>query len=988
MRTDPSRAPLMPVVFNLGRVSRQLRVPGADFAFAQKGFGFFDVNIDAHDTGREIHLACRYNAALFEDASVGRMLDHFRTLLASAAKDTGQRIADLPMFTETERRQVLVDWNRTAADFPRDRCAHELIEEQTKRTPAAVAVKFGPERLTYAELNARANRLARHLRQQGVGPDTLVGLCLERSLDLIVGLLGILKAGGAYVPLDPNYPADRLAFLIEDSETNLILTRQSLRSRLGNGPARLLCLDTAADAIARESADDVVLIATPENLAYVIYTSGSTGRPKGVLLEHRGLCNLVAAQIRELQIGPESRVLQFSSISFDASVSEIFTALTGGATLCLAEFEKLLPGPELLALLRGEEISVATLTPSVLHAISEADLPALKTVVSAGEACTPELAARWGRGRRLINGYGPTEATVCASMKVIDPADTTLTIGRPIANAEFYILDGQRQPVPVGVAGELHIGGIGLARGYHNRAELTAEKFIAHPFSTEPGARLYKTGDRARFLPSGDVEYLGRLDHQVKIRGFRVELGEIEQALDQHPGVEASVVIAREDTPGDKRLVAYLTSRHGIIPPADVRESLRARLPEFMVPSAFVTLPSLPLSPSGKVDRKALPRPDFEAGADRGNFAAPGTPTEIALAEIWCAVLGLKQVGIHDNFFDLGGHSLLAVRITNQINQALHSHLAIPELFQNPTIAKLAAILDQEKRDRGEAGPRSDDRTASPLITFQAKGSRPPLFFMHGDWTGGGFYCGRLSQQLGEDQPFYVVPPLRLDRKTTIEDMAAAHIATIQEHTPHGPYLLGGYCVGAVVTMEIARQLTEKGEQVLPLFLIDPTPLSSPWLRWAWLAITTVGEFREWDLRKKIACFDRSAVTFNRWLVKPLRSKLVAVGNRLGLRGRMDSGTTSTAPDEGGGEEAALLNSLDYEVYMLAFRLCRPKPIPVPAIFYMPVETHPGRLARVYRLRRLFPAVTVEMVPGDHRTCIIGHASAIGQKMRQALGLT
>jgi amino acid adenylation domain-containing protein len=988
LRTDPSRAPLIPVVFNLGRVARQVQLPGAHVSFPPKAFGFFDLNIDAHDSGRDIHFFCHYNADLFDETGFGRMLDHFRTILAATVKNPGQKIAELPLLAESERAQILVDWNRTQVDFPRDRCAHELIEDHAARTPGAVALLFAGERLTYGELDARANRLARHLQKLGVGPEVPVGLCLERSLEVVIALLGILKAGGAYVPLDPTYPSDRLAFLIEDSGTNLILTRRSLQSKVPAGHVRVLCLDAEEETISRESPGPLTRRATPENLAYVIYTSGSTGRPKGVLLEHRGLCNLIQAQIKALEIHPGDRVLQFSSISFDASVWEIFGALGGGATLCLAEFEKLLPGPALLGLLRGEAINVATLPPSALNAMAQAELPALKTVVSAGEACTLELAARWGRGRRFINAYGPTETTVCATYKLVDLAETKLTIGRPIANTEIYILDGQLQPVPVGMAGELHIGGIGLARGYHRRPELTAEKFIAHPFSRDPKARLYKTGDLARYLPDGNIEYLGRLDHQVKIRGFRVELGEIEEVLNQLPGVQTSVVIAREDSPGDQRLVAYVVSLESAV--SAWRESLRARLPDYMLPAAFVVLKELPLTPNGKVDRKALPKPDLDATLDRGNYVAPNTATERVLAAIWSEVLGVKQVGLHDNFFELGGHSLLAVRVINRINKAFSIQLPMPVFFRNPSVAELAPAIDRESAAGRAAPPQPASAPAvAGLITYQAAGTRPPLFFLHGDWTGGGFYCGRLSQELGEDQPFFAIPPYSSENPVvmTIEEMAKKHVAAIQTQNPHGPYLIGGYCIGAAVALEVARQLIARGEQVLHLLLVDPTLLNSPLLPRIWPVVDRFGDVMKWDLPAKIRCFDRYGVASARWLARSPAYKIRALGNRLGLSALLGSSGATPVEDAGGlGDEREILDSLDHEVYMIAYRLYRLKPLSVPITVYLPEETPPSLLRSARRIREIFPTMTVETVPGDHRSCVSKHTSALVAKMKKTLG--
>ena len=419
----------------------------------------------------------------------------------------------------------------------------------------AIAAVFEDQRITYRQLNERANQLAHRLQNLGVGPDVLVGLAVERSFDLLVGLQGILKAGGAYVPLDTSYPVQRLSFMMADTALDIVVTQQSVLPLLPENKATRVCLDADWKTISAESTDNPVGRAGPENLAYVIYTSGSTGTPKGVLLEHRGLCNLAALQVRALELGPESRVLQFASIGFDASVWEVFATLMSGATLCLATAEALMPGADLLTLLRKESITVATLPPSVLAVLDAMDLPSLRTIVSAGEACTNEIVRRWSPRRRFINAYGPTEATVCATMTGCDGIGGTISIGKPNANTRIYILNRHLEPVPIGVAGELYICGVGLARGYHNRPELTAERFIPNPFSSDSSSRLYKTGDLARYLPDGNIEYLGRLDHQVKIRGFRIELGEIESVLEQHPAIKATAVVAREDIPGDKRLL-------------------------------------------------------------------------------------------------------------------------------------------------------------------------------------------------------------------------------------------------------------------------------------------------------------------------------------------------------------------------------------------------------------------------------------------------
>ncbi len=698
LRTDASRLPLIPIVFNLVRGSRQMRLRNASVVYPPKAFGFFDLNIEAVDSGQDIRIVCRYNPDLFDATTIGRWLGQWKMILDGVLANPGQRISDLRILGESEFRQI-VAWNRTETEYPRDACIHQLVEAQAKQRPNAAAVMFEGEVLSYSELDQRANQLARRLMKMGVGPDVAVGVCMERSPQLIVGLLGILKAGGAYLPLDPAYPKERLSFMVADAGLKIILSQQSLSAGLPAADAQVVCLDSEWDSISQEKADHVVSAVKPENLAYVIYTSGSTGRPKGVLLEHRGLCNLVKAEAECLQIHPGSRVLQFASISFDASVWEIFGALAAGATLCMAKFEKLLPGPELLTLLREQSVSVVTFPPGVLAALSEEGLPALQTIVSAGEACTLELARRWGRGRRFINGYGPTEATVCASMEVIGPDETKLTIGRPNANCQIHILDARLAAVPVGVPGELYLGGVGLARGYCNRPELTRDKFVANPFSSTPGARLYRTGDLGRYLPDGRIEYLGRMDHQVKVRGFRIELGEIESALAGHSGVREAVVAVREDVPGDKRLVAYVTAKDGAAPTdSELRDLLRAKLPEFMVPSAFVILERFPVTPNGKVDRKALPAPQESGPSLVGPSLLPRNEMEHAIAAIWLEVLHLEKVGVEDSFFRLGGHSLLLVQVQNRLEKVLNKSLSMMDLFRYPTISSLAAHLSQKEK--------------------------------------------------------------------------------------------------------------------------------------------------------------------------------------------------------------------------------------------------------------------------------------------------
>ena len=798
---DPSRLPLIQVMFSWQKTTRLVDSRRmTSFALADEGKGMdlaglslevvaleqrptpFDWTLLVGEAGEGLGVTVEYNTDLFDAATIARMLGHFQTLLKGIVAAPEQHVSALPLLTEAEWQQLLVEWNDTAADYPQDRCVHQIFEARVERTPDAVAVVFPStrlrraqssrsrrgeqERLTYRELNQRANQLARYLQKLDVGPESLVGICVERSLEMVVGVLGVLKAGGAYVPLDPQYPHERLAFMLEDARVPVLLTQEWLVERLRisksanrqiNASPQVICLDADWAEIAQENDENPVSGVTPDNLAYVIYTSGSTGKPKGVPLQHRGLCNLVNAQVRAFDVEEDSRVLQFASFSFDASVSEIFMALLRGATLYLPRQNTLLSPPALIQLLRNQEITIVTLPPSVMSVLPEEDLPALQTVISAGESCSEDIVARWSPGRRFFNAYGPTEATIGPTLYRVEelPAGTTsVPIGRPIANTQVYLLDSHLQPVPVGVPGEVHIGGVGLARRYLNRPELTAERFIPNPFAppTRGGGqggeeRLYKTGDLARYLPAGNIEFLGRIDHQVKVRGFRIELGEIEAVLRQHPALQEAVVLAREDEPGDpstslrtsKRLVAYVVptderrrtkdeaSVSTIAPPLpdqvsssvlcpssllnELRSFLKARLPKYMVPSAFVTLDALPLTPNGKVDRKALPAPKSDRPELETTYVMPQTEVERAVASVWQAVLGVENVGIHDNFFDLGGHSLMVAKVHNQLQQIFKRDLPIVEMFRYPTIGALAKYLSREPGDQPSV-QRSLDRAS------------------------------------------------------------------------------------------------------------------------------------------------------------------------------------------------------------------------------------------------------------------------------------
>jgi amino acid adenylation domain-containing protein len=834
---DLSRSPLFQVLFVLQNAPLpalrlgQLTLSPVE---VEGGTAKFDLTLSLMDTGQGLEGALEYNTDLFDAATVARMAEHFQTLLAGIAADAGQRLADLPLLAEAERRQLLVEWNATAAPFPADACLHELFERQVERGPEAVALVCQEEQLSYAELNARANRLAHHLRERGVGPEARVGLCLERGVEMVVAVLAVLKAGGAYVPLDPDYPSRRLGFMLHDAGVAVLLTQQRLLPRLPPHEARVVCLDSTTQDWQRCSAANPAPAAMALHPAYVIYTSGSTGQPKGAVNTHRGVCNLLRWMQGAYGLGASDRVLQQTTFSFDVSVLECFWPLLAGARLVLAAPGGQRDSAYLAGLIGREQLTTVLFVPSMLQAfLQDTDLRvfgSLRRVVCTGEALPYELAQRFARllpGCQLINLYGPTEAAVEATCWTYrpEPERAAIPIGRPVANTRVYALDGEMQPVPSGVSGELYLGGCQLARGYLGRPGLTAGRFVPDPFGPGAGGRLYRTGDRVRWRADGQLEFLGRLDHQVKIRGHRIELGEVEAALAQHPGVAGAVALAREDRPGDKRLVAYLVARPDAAPSGgDLRAFLRERLPDYLVPSAFVPLPALPLTANGKLDRQALPAPDPQTAAPPEGYVAPRNPAEGRLAGIWQEVLGVERVGVHDDFFALGGHSLLAVRLLAALDKQLGVRLPLATLFQNATVAELTARIRNP----------DPDPTPSVLVPLQPHGSSPPFFCVH-PAGGVAVVYADLARALGADRPFYGFQARGLDGEqepcTRVKDMAADYAEALHAIQPEGPYLLGGWSMGGVVAFEMARQLQAQGGEVALVALLDsgtPTRAGRP----------------------------------------------------------------------------------------------------------------------------------------------------------------
>lgn len=736
-----------------------------------------------------------------------------------ASSGTASSLAD------ADRQQLLVEWNDTAKPYPADRSIHELIEARVVKTPQAIAIEDGSLRFTYAELNQRANQLAHFLRKKSVGPEVPVAVCLKRSPELLIALLSVLKAGGACVPLDPDYPSERLSHILRDSGAPILITRAELLSTVGVTDAEVLTIESLGKPLAAESSENLQVETTPASLAYVIYTSGSTGTPRGVQLTHGGLVNHGIASIDVYGLTASDRVLQFASISFDIAIEEIIpTWFAGGCVIPRGE-QVPLTAAEFLRWIEAHKITVLDLPTAywheLVHELAESDqtLPeSLRLIIVGGEKASSSAYSAWlkagGARVRWVNTYGPTEASVIATAYEPDPKKSfpdNLPIGRAIANVRLYVLDADLQPAPIGSPGELHIGGVGLARGYLNHPELTAAKFIADPFCDEPKARMYKTGDMVRRLPDGNLEFVGRIDFQVKIRGFRVELGEIETVLERHPAVAQAVVIARE-AGGGKQLAAYIIAAPSGVAANELRSYLKKQLPEYMVPADFVFMASFPLTPNGKVDRRALPEPQPNESVRAGSFVAPRNEFESKMAGVWAQVLGRESVGIRDNFFDLGGHSLLALRLTARIEKEFGKKLTLTALIQAPTVEDMVRLV--------QAG----DVSWSPLVALQSAGTKPPFFFVHG-LGGTVMRFHELARHMAPDQPFLCFQAQGMDGKLPaldqVDSMAELYLEHLRKAQPTGPYYLGGYSFGGLVAVEVARRLVEAGQEVALLALVD-----------------------------------------------------------------------------------------------------------------------------------------------------------------------
>jgi amino acid adenylation domain-containing protein len=785
----------------------------------------FDLTLLLRDVGERIEGALEYATDLFERASIERMATHLHTLLEAMVADDQQRISTLQLLSQAERQQLLMGFNQTYRPYPSQKCIHELFEDQVARTPEAVAVIFEDRHLSYGEINAHANQLAHHLIALGIRPDDRVGICMERSLDMVVGLLGIMKAGGAYVPLDPSDPAQRLAYMLEDSAPVAVLTQAAARGGLPalDVPVVVLQLQDRASMIAQEpkhNPDARASGLTSTNLAYVIYTSGSTGLPKGVMVEHRNVSRLVINNCYA-QIAATDCVAHCANPAFDASTWEIWSALLNGAKLLVIPQSVLLDPKCFNRALIDGGVTALWLTAGLFNQyvdVIDAALGRLQYLLIGGDALDPRTVARiLSNGhppRHLINGYGPTETTTFASTFEIHRLaddERSVSIGRPIANTKIYILDARAEAVPIGVAGEIHIGGTGVARGYLNRPELTAQRFVADTFSEDLDARMYKTGDVGRWHPDGNIEFLGRNDFQVKVRGFRIELGEIEARLVACPGVHEAVVLAREDGARGKRLVAYVTEHPGAeLSPTLLRGQLSTALPEYMVPSAFVILETFPLTSNGKLDRNALPAPDQTAVASAG-YQAPVGQVEQAIAQIWQTLLGLPSIGRDDNFFELGGHSLTALRLVASVASTFGVKIGVAALFASPTLRAFAIRVSEFDRP-----PES-----WKIVQIQPLGRKTPIIAINNTMM---YYD--LAQKIGTDRRFLSVQlydpgnPQPLPSRS-LEEITTDYVHLIREAQPHGPYILVGLCVAGLIAYEAARQLRQAGEPVALVVMAD-----------------------------------------------------------------------------------------------------------------------------------------------------------------------
>jgi aspartate racemase len=940
----------------------------------------FDLEMVLHEErgGLDGHLV--YRTDLFEPAAITRLQTHIGTFLAAAVTDPGRPLSRLPLLDEQERRRVVVDFNRTTRPYPSQATVPELFARHVASRPDAVAVESGARRLTYAELDRRAGAVARALRKVGVGPGSLVAIAMERSPEVIVGCLATLKAGAAYVPLNASDPPERLQSIVADAAATAVLVRRGAPDPLLVPGVPRVEIGADADVVGADAGTREVFADArvgPDDLVYVMYTSGSTGQPKGVATPHRGLVRLLFGQ-DWIHFGPDEVILQAAALSFDVSAMEIWGALLHGGRLVLYPSAVPTVG-ELGEVIRRHGVTTLWLTPSVFNMVVDEDVQALaglRQIDIGGEALSVPHVARAAvalPSTLLINGYGPTECSVAACCyripRPVDPDAASIPIGAPLHNTTAYVLDRHMSPVPIGVPGELCLGGPGVAHGYLNRPALTAERFVADPFDPAPGARLYRTGDLVRWRPDGTLDYIGRLDTQVKIRGLRIELGEIEALLARHPAVREAAVVVLDDGPRGKRLVGYVVPRSGAsLHHEDLRDVLRRALPGYMVPAALVTLPALPLTSSGKLDRRALPPPP-----DLPDEAPPPGPPrdslESQLVELWQELLGVRPVSVTSDFFELGGNSLLAAQMLRQVGDITGRAIPFAALYQAPTIAALSRLL--------AAGEISLQDRAEPAVTLNRSGTRLPLFLFHGVLNGGAFYALRLARRLGPDQPVHVVHPfdgVQRPIPPTVDAMADEQLAIVRALQPRGPYRLAGYCNGGFVAYEIARRLRGQGERVDLVALIAAAPFTAfaragRLLRRLAGAVRVSPEAVAEPVARLRSLAHAMAMVPRRERVPLLARALVRVASR----------TSGVAPAMA--EQVPTLEFLLDRYYRIATRYF-PAPYPGPVVLLWP-EHEPwgpaGQAAEAWR--PIVSRVETGIVPGDHIGIVNEHVDVLADQL-------
>ncbi|MGD9901824.1 MAG: amino acid adenylation domain-containing protein [Vicinamibacterales bacterium] len=989
---DLSRTPVFQVMVTYQADPLEaLRLPGIEATSipTHNGTAKFDLLLGFEEHGGGLRVTFEYSTDLFAADTIQRMSGHFRTVLAALVTNRECRVGALPMLTAEERAQIVVAWNETKTGRREDTAIHQFFLAQASRTPDATAIRSGHQVITYRELRARTGRLAAHLRSLGVAPGSLVGVCLERSPDLIAAVLAVLEAGGAYVPLDPGYPQERLRFVLEDTDASVVLTSAAARDALP--PSRGRLVDVAAALAASDHVgDDLSVAVGPDDLAYVIYTSGSTGRPKGVALEHRVAAAMIRWARSAFDDADLAGVLAATSICFDLSVFELFVPLSWGGAVVLAGSALDLP-----RLPAAAAVSLINTVPSAIaELLRMGGLPAgLRVAILAGERLRPALVDEiltQSTIRRVIDVYGPSETsyTTAAERRVGSPE----TIGRPLPEVQTYVLDARRNPVPIGVPGELYIGGGTVARGYLHRSELTRQRFLDHPFDAGAG-RVYASGDLARWRPDGTLEYLGRTDHQVKVRGYRIEPGEIEVALRRHPDVADAVVVVREDVPGDQRLVAYVvTSSRPDDTSRELRRWLQGQVPEFMVPSSFVPLDALPQTPNGKVDRRALPAP---AGAAPAGHVAPRTDIERRVARIWAGVLSpARAVGVDDNFFALGGHSLLAVRLFTGIQSEFGVTLPLSSLFEAPTVAGLSALLDaalSPARDGAQRdiphGPTADApgtagnprarlpldviRRSTCLAAVQPLGHRPPLFVLPG--VGGNILGFRaVARHLDPDQPVVGLESVGRSGQelplTNFKEIAARFIVEMRSLQPDGPYAIAGISFGGLVAFEMAQQLRASGQRVVLLALVDTglPPLVGE--RDGATLLTKVGDLGRRLQRGAGALLTGSEGGRTRYL----RARVRRVRARLERRRWQRRQEFATIAERlGAGQRIGLVQALRNvrQANLNAYYDYRPAPYDGEVTLFHATERDDPE-NNVARWHRLTAALNVRPVPGNHSSML------------------